>query len=1222
MATEDMKPEPMTREEAKRILRRLELDAYSAVVTAFRAQGDMNKSKKSILGELSSQLSISTERHRAEVRRVVNDDRLNDVAECMHGPGTSTEWSIEGCRLVSLMPRLVPQTVFTAKATAAANQAVENNQKLPIKSEIEVLPLPTKTKGLPPKPTISDTKDDKTKQSASDAVNSAKLEDKLKKRKKPNILYTKPSPLALNKTLTNPFKPSSTPSSLKSIIKNPPLKYTATSGQPNKSSSTLLVSSPSTAFSPKPIILQRSPTKTVSTSSTNRAATISLQSSIAASSGLNSPLTSLNNLSSSSKSNDNSTLVQPMIKVVSNPQNIPATAIGATTASGSITQKIKFKTPLPKPKVKATKFKPLVPLQRPSILSSQNYGDSLMIGSSTATVTVTSTSPNKSVTSQGMSVKVVQVTKSPSLSASTSLMNSLNKPVVVVSNSAVLKTPQKLSFSGVPSSVTQQLKVISSSTTSTSITQSLPKGTLTSKSMPLATGFKMIAVTTVVPGTTQVKTVYIATPIMSLPKTVSQSSGASITTAAPQNIRHISSSLASNLQSVVARSINASSSSKLGNPSPSSTTISAAVTSITVAKTNKLTAQPKGLGTYKTTLAGTAQSLKLFTAVSKSRSTLNTTNVTKSTPLLPSTSLLTSVVSQQSAQRLGTLTSKLIDATSVRPRTDKIDSTTVSNSTFLNISAVGLNSVPQISNGVVPANGTVQDTIAVNSNSLEEVSATLNMLNDENTLTTEQITATGTGDTDDMAFLNAGEKFLEQLSAKMTATSPDSLSKTDAFLFPSNLMMDISDTNQTVFELPKDVGEYEISGGNPASTVSFDKNIIVQNGSAKQPALLAKDNCYFLSQKTTQNAPKILNNILPPGAKVLQSTSSSLSIGSFSQSSIGQSPVMANPVFQPKNEVNNRAILNYTNITNVSGKNDKDSNNVGFITVGANPSASGIVIGGNITPKTNLNSMKLSSSSQQTTANKLPMSIPGSSKLNISPILVNNMSNSMSAGDNNLKVTTNSLDKTQDTGTPNSLNKFFMTQNHSNETTNFMDESHKLNNIDLQDSPQSSLEINSNNKALTRDQKKRKLNNISPTPTPRTQVWMRSAANLLARVSRFRGANKQRGDMNAASWFTKPVDPLEAPGYYGIIKTPMDFGKIKKKLEEGEYETCSQFYDDMALVKKNCYAYNPANHVARKDCDDVFNFFEGEYKQLLEKWEKHHVSPQKRQRLAEENGNP
>lgn len=52
----------------------------------------------------------------------------------MYGSGTSTEWSIEGRRLVSLMPRLVPQTVFTAKATAAANQTVDLNQRLPIKT--------------------------------------------------------------------------------------------------------------------------------------------------------------------------------------------------------------------------------------------------------------------------------------------------------------------------------------------------------------------------------------------------------------------------------------------------------------------------------------------------------------------------------------------------------------------------------------------------------------------------------------------------------------------------------------------------------------------------------------------------------------------------------------------------------------------------------------------------------------------------------------------------------------------------------------------------------------------------------------------------------------------------------------------------------------------------------------------------------------------------------
>jgi len=163
------------------------------------------------------------------------------------------------------------------------------------------------------------------------------------------------------------------------------------------------------------------------------------------------------------------------------------------------------------------------------------------------------------------------------------------------------------------------------------------------------------------------------------------------------------------------------------------------------------------------------------------------------------------------------------------------------------------------------------------------------------------------------------------------------------------------------------------------------------------------------------------------------------------------------------------------------------------------------------------------------------------------------------------------------------------------------------------------LNNNESNALTPQSDRKRKFGDMQP-PSARSPVsWVRSAANLLGRVSKFRGINKQKGDLNAASWFIKAVDPSEEPGYYGIIKTPMDFTKIKRKLEDGEYESYTQFYDDMSLIKKNCYTYNPANHIARKDCDDVFNFFEGEYKKLLERWEKHHVSPQKRQRL-EENG--
>ncbi|CAK6448962.1 unnamed protein product [Pipistrellus nathusii] len=125
----------LSRDECKRILRKLELEAYAGVISALRAQGDLTKEKKDLLGELSKVLSISTERHRAEVRRAVNDERLTTIAHNMSGPNSSSEWSIEGRRLVPLMPRLVPQTAFTVTANAVANAAVQHNASLPAPAE-------------------------------------------------------------------------------------------------------------------------------------------------------------------------------------------------------------------------------------------------------------------------------------------------------------------------------------------------------------------------------------------------------------------------------------------------------------------------------------------------------------------------------------------------------------------------------------------------------------------------------------------------------------------------------------------------------------------------------------------------------------------------------------------------------------------------------------------------------------------------------------------------------------------------------------------------------------------------------------------------------------------------------------------------------------------------------------------------------------------------------
>lgn len=125
----------LSRDECKRILRKLELEAYAGVISALRAQGDLTKDKKELLGELTRVLSISTERHRAEVRRAVNDERLTTIAYHMSGPNSSSEWSIEGRRLVPLMPRLVPQTAFTVMANAMANATAHQNSSLLLPAE-------------------------------------------------------------------------------------------------------------------------------------------------------------------------------------------------------------------------------------------------------------------------------------------------------------------------------------------------------------------------------------------------------------------------------------------------------------------------------------------------------------------------------------------------------------------------------------------------------------------------------------------------------------------------------------------------------------------------------------------------------------------------------------------------------------------------------------------------------------------------------------------------------------------------------------------------------------------------------------------------------------------------------------------------------------------------------------------------------------------------------
>ncbi|EDV21222.1 uncharacterized protein TRIADDRAFT_60216 [Trichoplax adhaerens] len=132
---------------------------------------------------------------------------------------------------------------------------------------------------------------------------------------------------------------------------------------------------------------------------------------------------------------------------------------------------------------------------------------------------------------------------------------------------------------------------------------------------------------------------------------------------------------------------------------------------------------------------------------------------------------------------------------------------------------------------------------------------------------------------------------------------------------------------------------------------------------------------------------------------------------------------------------------------------------------------------------------------------------------------------------------------------------------------------------------------NSKRKRKIEISNKRSLNSLGVE-----QKWIKAAF-------KFKGSGRPKKTYTAASWFLKPVEENHAPGYYDVITNPMDFSTIRKKLESGAYGNYRDFNDDMELIKTNCHLYNPPDHAIRKDCDEVFDFYHGEYNKLLANYE-------------------
>lgn len=65
--------------------------------------------------------------------------------------------------------------------------------------------------------------------------------------------------------------------------------------------------------------------------------------------------------------------------------------------------------------------------------------------------------------------------------------------------------------------------------------------------------------------------------------------------------------------------------------------------------------------------------------------------------------------------------------------------------------------------------------------------------------------------------------------------------------------------------------------------------------------------------------------------------------------------------------------------------------------------------------------------------------------------------------------------------------------------------------------------------------------------------------------------------------FLNKVNKRDAPGYYDVVKHPMDLGTMQKKLKNLQYRSKKEVADDLALIWSNCLRFNQdASHHLRK----------------------------------------
>ncbi|XP_046555113.1 BRCA2-interacting transcriptional repressor EMSY-like [Haliotis rubra] len=1245
----------LSRDESKRILRRLELEAYSSLISAFRAQGDLNKEKKSMLQELQHILSISTERHRAEVRRAVNDEKLATIADNIAGSNTTTEWVIEGRRLIPLMPRLVPQTAFTVTANQVANAQSEKNASLPYPSQTGSkdsngnlnnsatastnTPVSTKL-SRPSSPTSNVVVLPSGTSIHIKGVVNSEEEDELQTRKRrrsqssegmSSSVATQTPRLTYTTTASNSL-PSMSP--VKITISKSPQGRTMVSTPGSQPPKVILVTSSGQSVASS--VLQKSMSVPIIRASTSSSTVSACRASIIVpgsppitmSSGYGSNIVTVSTTSITTASSHTSTTPT---SVMGNPTvTVPNPALAKPRPK--IIPRPRFPNPQHKPGV-------VIPMgPQPVQPSPQNYQ------------VKTVTKPTIQIKQEG-GMKIITQSLPPG-------------------TSKILPKPAQLSgSSGTPVVVVNAGPSGTATTTVTMVTK--PVTTLSASH----TGGKVLNITT--PGGRVIATTTKASNVVTVnPKTLHLTAvkTATGTTVSKPNVIVVQKTQPRRSQTPTPQG---------GAGRPQATVISSPAM-FEKELVNFIQKQELGKQvSVSVTSASALHSIGPVLGRLPERKVIITTATTGEGGRQAAPILHRSKSDQEG--RTSSLLAELIQAAGIVPDGGGGEGVATQ-------AAVGGNewfeydiADDQVQTETTPDSQAISALMQMQGNTEgkhkddEERAAASNL---------EQITEQMSGTQyytieQAMSLLNQVDKDGNTTTTTTTTTSedgnttyvsvpvspPSEVSRQPTgqpqvihIVKPSSGSSTAKITKITSDQIPPMIVRHTLS----SSSGTSGNTEVLQGELDPETGLFYKDRNKVVTVVTQPSKPVTVESVgsvpesvgsVPQDTEVsqnydlLSSTLSQAHIDLGDIQFINDGAVTVQPVGKVI-EGDNSELAAGESVVHIEGAEVSryEEKKAQRYSQSLHP-----LPGDDISQVTVPNTLSSSSAKVKVGSSSIPLQDVGKATSTMNIVTQHAQSSTglslldkvgaeeVIASSSNVSVAVEPSPSTLDELTSQRLEEKELASSSqgSEERVELLFDSVGVieEEIPTLASPPTGSGSDSQGEyavypdtgtassdpnSLFRSKRKRKPPAAADesTPSSPSNSWIRMALGLLQRVSRYRGVNREKGELNASAWFTQPVDPADAPDYYSIVKKPMDFGTIRKKLESGGYKDHEEFHQDMTLVKENCAVYNPPTSRVFRDCTEVFTFYTQESEKLADKWHKGQVSspPLKKIRIDKSPG--